>query len=152
MSSELAKEPHLPSQLQDFPPRLRKIAKFLLNSNRIITLEDAIMELNLNKKSIYNGISDSKKKGNDFYEFLNQSFQNMLSRSKFEVGKALVRGAVSDSHMDRKLFFQLSGDLRESTNVNINVLTIGYNINPLPAGNEREKGEICVQPFIPKGK
>lgn len=145
------KESNMSSQIQDFPPRLQKIAKFILNSEQILTVDDAIRELNLNKKSIYNGISNCKKKGNDFYEFLNQSFHIILSRSKFKVGQSLVRGAVSSSHMDRKLYFQLTGDLKASTNINVGTLAIGVNISGLsPGDNDREKGVIDVEPVIPK--
>lgn len=149
MNTEIKKET---VQLQDFPPRLQIIAKHILNSDRIITLNDSIKELKLNKKSIYNGISSSRKKGKDFYEFLNRSFQIMLSRNKYEVGKALVREAVLDSHADRKLFFQLTGDLKEQTVSVTNTLTIGIAVNVPYPNTQEEKGVIDVEPVIPVGE
>jgi hypothetical protein len=55
--------------------------------------------------------------------------------------------------MDRKLYFQLTGDLKESTNVSIGTLAIGVNISGLaPGDNDREKGVIDITPTIPKEK
>lgn len=154
MSLELRQEREtINSDLKSYPPRLRKVAQYIFNSNRLLTVDDAIKELSLNRKSIYNGISNCKKKGSDFYEFLNQSFHIMLSKSKYEVGQALVREAVSDSHMDRKLFFQLTGDLKETSNINFGTLAIGINVSSIqPQDQDREKGVIDIEPVIPKGK
>jgi len=138
------------SELQSFPPRLRRIAQHIFNSNKLLTVDDAIQELRMNRKSVYNGISLCKRKGNDFYEFLNRSFQLMLSKNKYAVGQALVREAVSSSHQDRKLYFQLTGDLKEDSNITVNNLTIGINIEgSKPVDTRRPKSTIDINPIIP---
>jgi len=141
-------------ELQSFPPRLRRIAQHIFNSNKLLTIDDAIRELSVNRKSIYNGISLCKRKGNDFYEFLNRSFQLMLSKNKYAVGQALVRGAVSGAAAHQKLFFQLTGDLKESEkSINVHFLTIGVNqTGTRPADLSKEKGIIDLDPEIPPNK
>ena len=142
------------SELQRFPPRLRRIAQHIFNSNKLLTIDEAISQLKMNRKSVYNGISLSKKKGYDFYEFLNRSFQLMLSKNKYAVGQSLVRGAVSGAAAHQKLFFQLTGDLKESEkSINVHFLTIGVNqTGSRPADLSKEKGIIDLDPEIPTNK
>lgn len=135
--------------LNDFPKSLRKLGQYMLNNDEIMTVTEAIKKGNFNYDSVTTIISRERKKGKDFKLFMNNQLKALLNRQKLKVAKALIKRAVSDSHMDRKLYFQLTNDLQEGSNINVNILTVGYNINPLPVGSEREKGEIRVQPFIP---
>lgn len=124
----------------------------MLNNDEIMTISEAIKKGNFNYDSITTIISREKKKGKDFKQFMNYQLQALLINQRLKVAKALVNGAVSNSHMDRKLYFQLMGDLNESTNINVGSLTIGVNISSLPADSGRDKGVIDVEPFIPKSK
>jgi len=142
--------------LSRFVPKLRKLGKYLLQNYKPTTIKAACDELGLNYDSVNALVWKEKRKGNDFYRFIKDVAQSRLEMNRVAVYDAMIAGAVSSapsSYQDRKTFLQVAGDLKESaTNINVNVLTVGYNINPLPAENERTKGEICVDPFIPKGK
>lgn len=140
--------------LKKFPPQLRKIGKFLLESEKPITLEAACKALEVNYDSVRTMIWKSKKKGNDFQRFIDEQSSIILHNNKIGVYKALIGGAVSpapQSTSDRKLYFQLTGDLKETANVNVNNLTIGINIQGIgPQDLDRSKGLIDTVPIIPK--
>mgnify|MGYP001248720848 CR=1 FL=1 len=139
--------------LNDFPKSLRKLGLYMLESEDIMTITEAIREGNFNYDSITTMISREKKKGRDFKRFMNNQLQNLLNGQKLKVANALIQGAVSDSHADRKLYFQLTGDLKETT-VN-NQITLNMGFIPVHSHNQdsrREMGVIDVKPFIPKGK
>ena len=139
--------------LKKFPPELRKLGKYLLESPKPVTLTQACQELGLSVDSVYVSIHRAKKKGNDFQDFINQEANNILHKNKANVLRALVDGAVSESHNDRKLYFQLTGDLKETTNINVGTLAIGINITGVtPQDQDRTAGTIDVEPVIPKGK
>lgn len=142
--------------LKQFPPVLRKLGKHLLESSDPITVSDACEKLKLNINSIYATISRCKKNGNDFMEFIDQQAKSILHVNKVAVLSSVVEGAVSrssTSHNQQKLYFQLTGDLRESDiNINIGTLTVGVNVAALPVSDNRDKGIIDIEPFIPKGK
>jgi transcriptional antiterminator len=142
--------------LKHFPPMLRKIGKYLLKSDHPMTIAHACDELNLNKGTIYTEIYRARKKGNDFQEFIDYHAKSTLHANKLAVYDRLCERAVSDastSHNDRKTYLQLTGDLKESTNINVGTLAIGVNISGLVLGdNDREKGTIDITPTIPKGK
>jgi len=139
--------------LNDFPKSLRKLAEYMLNSDEILTVTEAIKKGDFNYDSITTMISREKKKGRDFKRFMNEQMQILLNGQKLRVTKALISGAVKRSHADRKLYFQLTGDLKESPNINVGTLAIGVNITGLNQGeNERDKGTIDITPTIPDGK
>ena len=139
--------------LNDFPKRLRKLGLFMLESEDIMTVTEAIRKGNFNYDSITTMIYRERKKGRDFKRFINGKLQNLLNGQKLKVANALIQGAVSDSHADRKLYFQLTGDLKE-TMVN-NQITLNMGFIPVHSQDQdtgREMGVIDVKPFIPKGK
>lgn len=124
----------------------------MLESEEIMTVGEAIRNGNFNYGSITTLISRERKKGRDFKRFMNTQLQNLLAGQKIKVAKALINGAVSESHADRKLFFQLTGDLKEQAVSVTNTLTIGIAVNvPYPCPLE-EKGVIDVEPVVPEGK
>jgi len=58
--------------------------------------------------------------------------------------------AVSDSHADRKLYYQLTGDLKETTSTTNITLAIGINSSPhYDAPTASEKGVLDVEPVVP---
>ncbi len=136
--------------LKQFPPKLRKVAKYMLQNDKPVTIIDACKAVNVNYGSMRAMIYVAKKKGNDFNEFIDQEAQAMLRASKVSIHRALVNGAVLDSHQDRKLYYQLTGDLKEEANITVNNLTIGINIEgSKPADTRKPKTVLDVQAIIP---
>ncbi len=140
--------------LNDFPSSLRKLAKFMLNNEDIMIVSEAIKKGNFNYSSITTIMSREKKKGKDFKKFMNNQMQLLLNGQKLKVAKALIAGAVSNSHADRKLYFQLTGDIKESEkSINVHYLSIGINQSGVrPSDLSDEKGIIDINPEIPKIK
>ena len=140
--------------LKQFPPKLRKLAKFMLQNDTPMTLKECCKECDLNIDSIYTMIDRSKRKGNDFQQFIHDQMTKVLQSNKLNVANSLVEGAVSGSHMDRKLFYELTGDLKKEVDINVNnTLCIGINTQGIrPSDLEREKGVIDTEVIIPKGK
>jgi hypothetical protein len=139
--------------LNDFPKSLRKLGLFMLENEDILTVTEAIRKGNFNYDSITTMISRERKKGRDFKKFMNGQLQNLLNGQKLKVANALIQGAVSDSHADRKLYFQLTGDLKETTVNNQITLNMGFiPVHSQEQDTGREIGVIDVKPFIPKGK
>lgn len=141
--------------LSRFAPKLRKLGKYLLETDQPKTIKTACDELNLNYTSICTLIWKEKGKGNDFHQFIKDCAQSLLESNRVAVYSAMIKGAVSHSstaHNDRKLFLQVGGDLKETEPININHLTIGVNVAGVLPQDSRPKGVIDVEPFIPKGK
>ena len=137
--------------LKPYAPKLRKLAKYMLKSDSPLTISEACLQLGLNKESIYAMMTRAKKKGNDLSKLMNDQMQNVLNENKLRVGKSLVNEAVSGSHNHQKLFYGLTGDLKEDANITVNNLTIGINVSGArPADTQRPKGTIDVTPIIPK--
>ena len=142
--------------LKQFPPKLRKLAKFLLESDTPLTICEACKVLKLNLDSIYTMIARCRRKGNDFNEFINEQSQMLLQSNRIGVYQAVVQGAVSGSstsHNQQKLFSQLVGDAKEEVRISGITLAIGMNVTMVqPADQDREKGVIDVEPVIPSSR
>ncbi len=140
--------------LKQFPPKLRKLAKYLLQSEKPVTISQACRELGLNRESIGTLMWRSKQKGNDFNEFIKQLANSYLNANRLAVYEKLVEGAVSSastSHNDRKTYLQLTGDIKATTDINVNVLTIGVNQGTgRPADIPTEKGIVDAAPPRPE--
>lgn len=136
--------------LKRFPPKLRKLGKFLLETDEPCTISDACKKTGLNKDSVYVMIDRARKKGNDFQRFINEQASIMLFREKIAVHQSLVAGAVSGSHQHQKLYYQLTGDLQNTVNTTNITLAIGIASDPgIAAVSASEKGVIDVEPVIP---
>lgn len=138
--------------LRHFPLNIRKVAKKILETDASIRIKDACQMANVNYASFRTQVTRFRQKGIDFYQFIDEQAQSFLKEEKMAVNKSLVEGAVSGSHNHQKLYYQLTGDLKETTNINIGTLTVGVNVSSLPMDTSRDKGVIDVEPFIPKGK
>ncbi len=142
--------------LKHFPPKLRKLAKYLLQMDKKVTLKQACDELNVNYGSVRSLISREKKKGNDFSKFIRDASKDLLNINRIGVYRALVKGAVEGSAAHIKLFAQITGDLEEnpaSAGITIKTLTIGINqTGTRPADLSKEKGIIDIKPEIPPNK
>jgi len=142
--------------LKHFTPKLRKLAKYLLQMDKIVTLKQACDELNVNYGSVRSLISREKKKGNDFGRFIEEQRKSVLNLNKLGVYKSLIKGAVEGSAAHIKLFAQITGDLEENpaaAGINIKYLTIGISqAGARPADLSKEKGIIDINPEIPSNK
>jgi len=140
--------------LKQFPPKLRKLAKFMLQSDTHMTLKECCKECDLNIDSIYTMIDRSKREGNDFQQFIHDQMTKVLQSNKLNVANKLVEGAVNGEHPAQKLFYELTGDLKKEVDINVNnVLTIGISTQGIrPSDLDRPKGVIDTKVVIPKGK
>lgn len=138
--------------LKGFPPVLKKLGKHILENDKPISIAQAADDLGLSLQAVYQYIWRSKKKGKDFNKFIQSVSQDYLHANKIGVVRALLDGAVSDSHADRKLYFQLTGDLKENTG-NTTQITLNVGINAIPQAaiiQAEEKGIVDVEPVIPE--
>lgn len=142
----------LDKELDIYPPKLRDVALAIFNSDTPMNITEACNQLGYRRRSIYSMRARLKKdKGIDFYDLLDSHFKDILRENKVKVGNSLVNEAVSGSHNHQKLYFQLSGDLKEDANITVNNLTIGINITgSKPEDLQRDKGIVDVTPIIPK--
>lgn len=138
--------------LKGFPSVLKKVGKYILESDKPVTITEVAKELDIAPPTIYTAMFRARKKGKDFQKFIDQHSADYLRVSKLGVMRALVSGAVSDSHADRKLYFQLTGDLKENTG-NTTQITLNVGINAIPQAavmQAEEKGIVDVEPVIPE--
>lgn len=142
--------------LKKFSPLLRKLGKYILEHEESKTIAQAIRDLNLKEASVWNVISQQRKKGNDFTAFIDQEAKQLLHNNKVAVYRSLLEGAVSrtsTSHNDRKLFAQLVGDAKDDVRISGSItLAIGVNVSSVIPQDDRDKGVIDVEPVIPVGK
>jgi len=73
-----------------------------------------------------------EKKGIDFNEFVSSKTIELLQKSKYDVYRSLRDRAISGTHADRKLFFQLTGDLVEHHKVDHNIQAKIVVFSPTP--------------------
>ena len=139
--------------LKHFPYKLRKLGKYLLQSEQKITIKQACDELNVNYGSVRSQISREKIKGNDFYAFIEAVSEAYLNSSLIAVDSATVEGALNGSARDRELYYKRSGKLNDRPQIEINTnlsLTYAVQVNEGANRDNREKGENSLIPFIPK--
>ncbi len=113
--------PKTTPKLEDFPPKLRKLAQIIIENIQTKTLKEYCELANVNYDSVRATIPRLKKKGIDFNVYMNNQYMKFLIDNKLDVSKSVVEGAMSGTHADRKLFFQLTGDLVERQQVDHNV-------------------------------
>jgi hypothetical protein len=142
--------------LKQFPPKLRKLATFLLESDTPVTICEACKALKLNLDSIYTMIARCRRKGNDFNEFINEQSQMLLKSNRIGVYQAVIQQAVagtSTSHNQQKLFASLVGDAKDDMRINTSItLAIGINVTGVTPQDDRAAGQIDCEPVIPVGK
>ncbi len=139
--------------LKHFPPKLRKLARFMLESEEKKTVSQACRDLGLNIKSIFTLIHRSKQNGNDFNEFIENISDSYLNLELINVDKALVEGALDGSARDRELYYKRINKLHDKAQIEINTnlsLTYAVQVNEGSNRDNREKGENSLIPYIPK--
>jgi len=113
--------PKTTPKLEDFPPKLRKLANTIIETIKIKTLKEYCESANVNYDSVRATIPRLKKKGIDFNVYMNNQYMKFLIDNKLDVSKSVVEGAMSGTHADKKLYFQLTGDLVEKQQVDHNI-------------------------------
>ena len=138
-------------KLEDFPPKLRKLAQIIIENIQTKTLKEYCELANVNYDSVRATIPRLKKRGLDFNVYMNNQYMKFLIDNKLDVSKSLVDGAISGAHADRKLFFQLTGDLveRQQIDTNIKAKIVVFSPGKMPEDirekREKETDENGVQ-------
>ena len=138
--------------LKHFPYKLRKVAKYLLQMDKKVTIKQACEDINVNYSSIRSQISREKIKGNDFYAFIEAVSEAYLNSSLIAVDSATVDGALNGTARDREIYYKRINKLKEAPQVEItNNLSLTYAIQVNEGSNtdRREKGENSLIPYIP---
>ena len=141
------------TSLKHFPYKLRKVAKYLLQMDKKVTIKQACEDINVNYSSIRSQISREKIKGNDFYAFIEAVSEAYLNSSLIAVDSATVEGALEGSARDRELYYKRAGKLHDRPQIEINTslsLTYAVQVNEGANTDRREKGENSLIPYIPK--
>ena len=139
--------------INDFPPKLRKLANTIIETIKIKTLKEYCELANVNYDSVRATIPRLKRKGLDFNVYMNNQYMKFLIDNKLDVSKSVVEGAMSGTSADKKLYFQLTGDLVEKQQVDHNVqakiMVFSPSTSIMPADvrekRERETDEHGVQ-------
>jgi len=77
--------------ITDLPPKLRKLALYLIENIDYSSLKDACQKLDLNYNTICTRISELKrKKGINFYSYVNDKWSEGLKNNRIHVRNALV--------------------------------------------------------------
>ena len=136
--------------LKKFPLNVRKVAKYMLENEAPLMQKKACEDVGVNYASFRAQVAKYRHKGIDFQQFIDEQSHNYLRQEKMAINKSLVIGAVLGSHNHQKLYYQLTGDLKETT-INTSItLAIGMNVTAVtPADQDRDKGVIDVEPVIP---
>ncbi len=108
-------------KLEDFPPKLRKLGMFIINSGQLMTLKEASEATGISYSTIRTQIMRCKKKGNDFNKLVDEHVIEKLRNARPDVYKSLQERAISGSYNHQKLFAQLTGDLVERQQVDHNI-------------------------------
>jgi len=131
-------------KLEDFPPKLRKLANTIIETIKIKTLKEYCELANVNYDSVRATIPRLKKKGIDFNVYMNNQYMKFLIDNKLDVSKSLVDGAISGTHADRKLFFQLTGDLveRQQVDHNVKAKIVVFSPSEIPQDIQEERAKM----------
>ncbi len=108
-------------KIEDFPPKLRKLGMFIINSGQLMTLKEACESTGINYSTIRTQIMRCKKKGNDFNKLVDEHVIEKLRNARPEVYKSLQERAIEGSLGHQKLFSQLVGDYTERQQIDHNV-------------------------------
>ncbi|MCH7519595.1 MAG: hypothetical protein IH964_11310 [Candidatus Dadabacteria bacterium] len=138
--------------LKHFPYKLRKVAKYLLQMDKKVTIKQACEELNVKYGSVRSQISREKIKGNDFYKLIEEAADNYLKINLIAVDSATLEGALNGSARDREIYYKRTDKLHDRPQIAINTnlsLTYAIQVNEGVNTDNREKGENSLIPYIP---
>jgi hypothetical protein len=104
-------------KLSDFPPKLRNLGKFMIDSGELMTLKDACECTGINYDSARVQIMRCKKRGLDFHRLVDDHVIEKLRNARPEVYQSLQEKAISGSLGHQKLFAEIVGDSRNKVEV-----------------------------------
>jgi len=135
--------PKTTPKLEDFPPKLRKLANTIIETIKIKTLKEYCELANVNYDSVRATIPRLKKRGLDFNVYMNNQYMKFLIDNKLDVSKSVVEGAISGKGINQKLFFQLTGDLVEHHKIdhNIKAKIVVFSPSPIMPEDIRKERE-----------
>jgi len=121
-------------QLAVYPPKLRKLGRYMIEIGQLITLKEACEAVNVNYDSVRTQMTNCKRKGNDFVALVNSYAIKKLDNYKTEVYNSMSQRAISGSLGHQKLFAQLTGDLidRQQVDHNIQAKIVVFSPSKIP--------------------
>jgi hypothetical protein len=112
---------NLPAKLEDFPPKLRNLGRFIIDSGQLMTLKEACESIGINYNSAKSQILKCKKKGLDFHRLVDDYVIEKLRNARPEVYQSLQEKAISGSLGHQKLFAEIVGDSKNRLEVDHNI-------------------------------
>ena len=136
-------------KLENFPPRLRRIAEIMINSIEFYSLKKVCELADVNYDSAKTMIARYRKRGIDFNEFVSSKVVELLRKGKYDVYKSLREGVINGSAAHLKLFAQLTGDLVEKQQIQhehkIYIATPTGNVIPADILRQHKKDEEALK-------
>jgi hypothetical protein len=108
-------------KISDFPPSLRRLGQFMINSGQLMSLKEACESTNINYSSVRTEILRCKKKGLDFHRFVDDYVLEKLRNARPDVYKSLQDRAIDGSAKHIELFMKAVGDFKERHETTLNV-------------------------------
>ena len=113
-------------KLEDFPPKLRNLGRFIINSGQLMTLKEACEATSINYQTVRTQILRSKKKGLDFHRLVDDHVIEKLRNARPEVYKSLQERAISGSLGHQKLFSEIVGDIKDKLEIDHKLTGLHY--------------------------
>ncbi|MDA2919856.1 hypothetical protein MYX76_10245 [Desulfobacterota bacterium AH_259_B03_O07] len=141
---ELAKSS---TKLEDFPPKLRKLGRYLIENDDNDPLYKICDKLGLNYDSIITLKARYKNKYNkDFDLMLHEHRMEPIKRNSLKIYKSLASKAISGSIGQQKLVAELLGDIKNKLEIDHKVtgLFACFSPNPkvMPEDIKRKRKEM----------
>lgn len=92
-------------ELSEFPPKLRKLGLFIINSGQLMTLKEAWESTGMNHQTIRTQIMKCKKKGLNFHRLVDEHIIEKLRNARPEVYKSLQERAIEGSVCSHKTLY-----------------------------------------------
>jgi hypothetical protein len=105
--------------IDDFPPQLQQIATYLSMADKKISIRQVCKNLKLNYNSVLVQIHEARKNGKDFNALISEYSLNWLKARVNEIDWQTYREAKRGTYLDRKLYYERIGELKESSKINI---------------------------------
>src|SRR3990170_5223718 len=143
----------------EFPPKLRRLAEYLIYNMECESIKEACDRLNLNYDSIETMMSRYRRKyGMDLIDYVNDEWKKGLHRTKIFRRNSLVKRAMDGVMKAQELSWKLDGSLVERQEIKHDIglsFVLCSDTIPEDIKQEREKEKkktpvIDVEP-IPKG-
>lgn len=108
-------------ELQEFPPKLRKLALFIAESKEFMSLSKYSKAAGMSPNSTISMICKARRNGNDFNGLLRKICNDKLGAYRPQVLDSLVREALKGSYRHAELYFRLLGELKTEAKVEQNI-------------------------------